>query len=133
MVGSCCLTGVYEGWEVGGVVPHPGAQRGLYQRVVACPWLHNKLPVPWLVLEGTLGFSIRIEFQLVKLEMSVFYFFFGDYVPSVDLGRLVTLYHISEYYITVKPSMSIKTHQDSIPTDGLECIIPLQLYIIVIM
>ena len=57
--------------------------------LVSCPWLNTeKTTCPRFGFEDTLGFSIRL---LVKLEMSPFFPLFGDYVPSFDLGRLVTI------------------------------------------
>ena len=76
--------------------------------LVACPWLTEKTTCPHFVFEDTtLGFSI-------KLEMS-FSPFLGIYVPSFDLRHLVTLYHISEYYITVKRTMNINTSRTMCP------------------
>ena len=53
-------------------------------------------------------------------NVSCFFPLFGDYVPSFDLGRLVTLYHLSEYSITVKPTMNINTRRTMCPVTQRE-------------
>ena len=50
----------------------------------------------------------------VVLKLTVFFPHRGDYVPSFDLGCLV-IYTISEYSISVKPTMNNKTGQTMCP------------------
>ena len=60
--------------------------------LVACPSLNTeKTTCPRFVFEDT-----TIGFSSVKLETSLIFPLFWDYVPSFDLRRLVALYHISE-------------------------------------